>query len=84
MLSEIQTKIFPADTPALFEEAVAIAAAELRRGGVVALPTETVYGLAANAWDTDAVNKIFRLKKRPKTNPVIVHVATLEMARQCS
>lgn len=51
------------------------AATLLRRGGLVAIPTETVYGLAANALDSDAVMKIYATKKRPTFNPLIVHVA---------
>jgi len=44
------------------------------------LPTETVYGLAANAWDAIAVGRIFAAKGRPANNPIIVHVADLDMA----
>lgn len=56
-----------------------ITAAEiLRNGGLVAIPTETVYGLAANALDGEAVSKIFVAKGRPNDNPLIVHVASLE------
>jgi L-threonylcarbamoyladenylate synthase len=58
------------------------AAAILRSGGLVAFPTETVYGLGANALDGDAVGKIFELKGRPQTSPLIVHVASIEMARE--
>lgn len=50
------------------------AAALLRDGGLVAIPTETVYGLAANAFDADAVLRIFRVKERPAFDPLIVHV----------
>ncbi|MEC8590958.1 MAG: Sua5/YciO/YrdC/YwlC family protein, partial [Planctomycetota bacterium] len=50
------------------------ASAELRAGNLVAMPTETVYGLAANAWDETAVSKIFEAKGRPATNPLIVHI----------
>lgn len=57
------------------------AADVLRRGGLVAIPTETVYGLAANALDADAVAGIFRAKGRPSGNPLIVHVADAEQAR---
>lgn len=57
------------------------AAAILRSGGLVAVPTETVYGLAADALDPDAVASIFRAKGRPASNPVIVHVADAAMAR---
>jgi L-threonylcarbamoyladenylate synthase len=57
-------------------------AAELiRRGGLVAFPTETVYGLGANALDAKAVERIFLAKGRPSTSPLIVHVASAEMAR---
>jgi L-threonylcarbamoyladenylate synthase len=52
----------------------------LQTGGVVAIPTETVYGLAALARDGDAVEKIFAIKGRPRSHPLIVHVATFEMA----
>lgn len=51
------------------------AAAELARGALVSLPTETVYGLAACAWDAHAVSQIFRTKQRPAFDPLIVHVA---------
>jgi L-threonylcarbamoyladenylate synthase len=53
---------------------IADAAKVLCAGGVVAIPTETVYGLAANALDAKAVAQIFALKKRPSDNPLIVHV----------
>lgn len=59
------------------------AAELLHAGEVVALPTETVYGLAANALDQKAVAKIFRIKGRPANNPIIVHVASVEMAKHC-
>ncbi len=64
-------------TPVLSADPDAIAAAAdvLRRGGLVAFPTETVYGLGANALDPAAVGRIFAAKDRPPTNPVIVHVA---------
>jgi L-threonylcarbamoyladenylate synthase len=61
---------------------VAEAAARIRAGGVVAFPTETVYGLGANALDPSAVARIFELKGRPSTSPVIVHVASAAMARE--
>lgn len=59
-----------------------IAADALRSGEVVAFPTETVYGLGAHALDEDAVRKIFEIKGRPPTNPLIVHVASVEAARE--
>ena len=77
------TEILPTHTHALFNAAVQRAAELLRAGEVVALPTETVYGLAANALDADAVAQIYEIKDRPSHNPIIVHVASLEMARRC-
>ena len=54
------------------------AAKILREGGLVAFPTETVYGLGANALDNDAVKKIFKAKNRPTDNPLIVHISNKE------
>src|SRR5580692_8600177 len=79
----MNTEILPAHTPELFQKAVRRAVELLRAGEVIALPTETVYGLAANALDEKAVAKIFEIKGRPSKNPVIVHVASLEMAKRC-
>ncbi len=76
-------RILPTHTPELFRAAVHEAAGQLRQGGLVALPTETVYGLAANAFDSDAVHQIFEVKGRPASNPIIVHVADLDQARKC-
>lgn len=59
---------------------IAEAAALLRRGGLVAFPTETVYGLGAHALDAAAVERIYRAKGRPSYNPLIVHVAHREQA----
>jgi L-threonylcarbamoyladenylate synthase len=53
----------------------------LRAGRLVAFPTETVYGLGANALDADAVARIYAVKGRPATSPLIVHVASIEMAK---
>lgn len=60
-------------------EAIAKTVALLRNGGVVAFPTETVYGLGALVWDTRAVARIFELKERPSFDPLIVHVADRPM-----
>ena len=54
----------------------------LNNGGLVAIPTETVYGLAANALDGEAVKKIFVAKGRPQDNPLIVHISKLEQIDQ--
>ena len=60
---------------------VARAAELIRAGKLVAFPTETVYGLGANALDAAAVERIFAAKGRPRTSPLIVHVDSIEMAR---
>ena len=78
-----RAEVLPTHNPALFDAAVARAAETLRRGDVVALPTETVYGLAANALNPDAVERIFQAKGRPAHNPIIVHVSDIEMAKRC-
>ena len=55
------------------------AAEILKKGGIVAIPTETVYGLAANCFDEAAVKRIFTAKGRPQDNPLIVHISDMEM-----
>lgn len=64
------------------EEAMGLAAACLRTGRLVAFPTETVYGLGASALNSTAVEAIFEVKGRPLTDPLIVHVSNVEMARK--
>ncbi|NND06134.1 MAG: threonylcarbamoyl-AMP synthase [Saprospiraceae bacterium] len=53
---------------------IAKSAKILREGGIVAIPTETVYGLAGNALDVDAIDQIFSIKNRPSHNPLIIHI----------
>ena len=83
MTDSREAQVLQTDTPQLFQDAVKQAAALLCEGEVVALPTETVYGLAANAFDARAVERIYEIKGRPSHNPIIVHVASLEMANRC-
>ena len=64
------------------EENISLAAGFLREGKLVGMPTETVYGIAANALDEPAVLKTFELKGRPSENPLIVHVASVDQARE--
>jgi L-threonylcarbamoyladenylate synthase len=64
------------------EQQIAHAAALIREGRLVAFPTETVYGLGANALDPAAVRRIFKAKGRPSTSPLIVHVSSEAMARE--
>lgn len=70
------TEVLPADGPA-----IARAARILQSGGLVAVPTETVYGLAARADDSAAVARIYAAKGRPDFNPLIVHVRDIDHAR---
>lgn len=64
------------------KEGIERAAAIIRNAGLVAFPTETVYGLGANAFDTEAVQKIFAAKGRPQDNPLIVHISDVsELSR---
>lgn len=72
-----RTQVLPAGDPA----AIARAAAVIRAGGLVAFPTETVYGLGADALDPAAVRSIFAAKGRPADNPLIVHVPDAAAAR---
>jgi L-threonylcarbamoyladenylate synthase len=82
--AHLPAAILPTHTATLFRAAVARAVELLRAGEVVALPTETVYGLAANAWDARAVARIYEAKGRPTHNPIIVHVASRELAQRCA
>lgn len=70
--------MIPADDPRSIEAAVA----RLAAGGLVAIPTETVYGLGADATNGEAVARIFEAKGRPRFNPLISHVCDLDMARR--
>ena len=69
--------VLPADS----SDAIACAAAILRDGGLVAMPTETVYGLAADASNAAAVARLYAAKGRPRFNPLIAHVTGTDMAR---
>ncbi|MBQ8171411.1 MAG: threonylcarbamoyl-AMP synthase [Oscillospiraceae bacterium] len=62
-------------------ESIIKAAEIIKNGGIVGMPTETVYGLAANALDENAVRSIFEAKGRPQDNPLIVHISRMEMLR---
>ena len=73
----LKTPILPAD-----EAAVALAARCLGEGGLVAFPTETVYGLGADATQAPAIARLYEAKGRPSFNPLIAHVADIAAARQ--
>ncbi len=79
-MNTIHLAVDPAHLDALGSlEALDRAAKILRAGGLVALPTETVYGLGANALDEAAVKRIFAAKQRPTWDPIIVHISGMEM-----
>jgi L-threonylcarbamoyladenylate synthase len=75
----MSTPILPTDLPPLLKHAVDEAVRLLQAGEVVALPTETVYGLAANALNPAAVAKVFSAKERPSFDPLIVHLPDKKM-----
>lgn len=74
----LRTRVFRVDPKSPQTEAIAAAARTIRAGGLVAFPTETVYGLGANALDEAAVAKIFSAKGRPANDPLIVHIKRFE------
>ena len=80
MSAESPARTIVVDPDAIDPDLIAEAASILRDGGLVAIPTETVYGLGCNALDADAVGAVFAAKGRPATDPLIVHVDGLEMA----
>ena len=76
----MKTEVLAAMDPVALDRAAEI----LRQGGLVAIPTETVYGLAANGLDETAVAKIFEVKGRPQDNPLILHISGAdEMEKYC-
>ena len=76
----MKTQIFTVSQPS--DEKIDIAAAALRRGGLVIFPTETVYGLGADATNADAARSIYAAKGRPSDNPLIIHVDKPELAEK--
>ena len=84
-MKTLRLKINPEDLDCdASRDAIETAASILRGGGLVAFPTETVYGLGANALDSEAVEKIFQAKQRPAWDPLIVHISDLRHAVQRS
>lgn len=71
-------KLFKVDPENPDHEAIRFAANKILEGGLVAFPTETVYGLGANAFNAEAVDRIFKAKKRPFSDPIIVHIGSID------
>ena len=74
----METKTVKIDEEHMDQEAVEEAGRILREGGLVAFPTETVYGLGANGLDEQAAAKIYAAKGRPSDNPLILHITSME------
>ncbi|WP_034600630.1 L-threonylcarbamoyladenylate synthase [Clostridiisalibacter paucivorans] len=72
------TRVFDIDPNSIDFDKIKIGGDILKNGGTVAFPTETVYGLGANALDEGAISKIFEAKGRPQDNPLIVHISDIE------
>ncbi len=79
--SIVHTRIIRADQAYPAPDAIREGAEIIRSGGLVVFPTETVYGLGANAFDSHACGRIYEAKGRPSDNPLIVHVSSLDMLR---
>lgn len=74
----METIIYDLKDKTIYDKGITAAAEEIRRGGIVVFPTETVYGLGADATNASAVSRIFEAKGRPQDNPLIVHIAEKE------
>ena len=77
-ITQLVTDVLRVDPANPDKELIARAAECLRAGGLVAFPTETVYGLGAHALDRRAVQRLFAAKERPAHDPLIVHIAALD------
>lgn len=82
--STFNTKVLDISTTELFKDAVLEAVRWLQKGEIISIPTETVYGLAADGLNPQALKKIFDAKGRPSTNPLILHVSSLTMLHKCA
>jgi L-threonylcarbamoyladenylate synthase len=78
----VETQVLPIHPQQPETAVIQQAADKLRAGGLVAFPTETVYGLGANALDAEAIARIYQAKGRPANNPLIVHIASVDQLEQ--
>lgn len=78
MMNNINTKIVKVDSENIDYSIIKQATDIINRGGIVVFPTETVYGIGADAFNDEAVDKIFNAKGRPQDNPLIVHIAEFD------
>ena len=84
MVERVRTRVVAVDAESPQEEVIREAARVIESGGLVAMPTETVYGLGGDGLSAEAVARIFEAKGRPATNPLILHVASQQQARELS
>ena len=80
-VKKMETRVVRSTRDVMDTNGLRMAASALAKGSLVAFPTETVYGLGANALDEKAIREIYRVKGRPADNPMIVHVAHPEIGR---
>ena len=78
----MQTKLYTMTETSPDRQAIEACAAALRAGGLVAFPTETVYGLGASAFNAAACARIFEVKRRPADKPLLCHLFSLEQAEE--
>ena len=78
----MKTQVFDLETQ--YEAGMAAASRELQQGGLVIFPTETVYGIGADAENADAVAKIYEVKGRPSNNPLIAHIWDFAQVADCA
>ena len=78
----METKLLKIQSPRECKAALDQAAEALKQGGLVVFPTETVYGLGADATNADAAARIYAAKGRPSDNPLIIHIASPEDAER--
>lgn len=78
----MRTKLLRVDASNPDRRVIAKAASVIRNGGIVVFPTETVYGIGADAYNRKAVERIYKIKSRPKDNPAMIHVSDMKMAMQ--
>ncbi|MFH1752574.1 MAG: L-threonylcarbamoyladenylate synthase [Candidatus Omnitrophota bacterium] len=81
-LSFKKIKLIKVDPDSPDESVIDEAARAIRGGALVAFPTETVYGLAANLLDEEAVDRLYRVKNRPRNKPFTIHVSSIDMVRE--
>ena len=81
IMGTMETKVFVARDNYIKDEELKEASAVIRSGGLVAFPTETVYGLGGDATNSEASRKIYAAKGRPSDNPLIVHIADFSQLR---